>query len=309
MQITQLPNFFVIGAPKAGTSALYFCLKQHPDIYMSPIKEPHYFTFDGEAPIFSGPKGAHFRRVGVSRPRDYLCLFAGVKAQSAIGEASTTYLKSPIAAKRISKFAPGAKIIALLRQPADRAYSHYQYLRSQEVEPSSSFVEALSRESVRQGNNWFSGHLYKAGGFYYSQLRTYFDHFPREQIKIYLYEDWNTCPTNVLRDLFGFLEVYEDFTPETRRNNVTRIPQNHRIHRLATDPERIERLLSGVLLPGSVRKMMISCLQGLNSKYNLTFPPPIDPQIRQQLTESYREDILKTQELIGRDLSHWLKPK
>lgn len=275
---------------------------------MSPVKEPHFFTFEGEAPIFSGPKGALFRRIGVTRARDYLCLFAGVKEQTAIGEASTSYLKSPIAAKRISKFAPDAKIIVLLRQPADRAYSDYQYLKARGEETSCSFLEALSQESTRRENGWFPGHLYKESGYYFSQLRTYFDCFPREQIKIYLYEDWNTCPTSVLRDLFSFLKVNETVAPEIRRNNVTRIPKNLFIHQLVLHPERVEQLLSPIL-PVAMLKRIISALQRLDNNYNLTFPPPIDPQIRKQLTDGYRDDILKTQDLIGRDLSHWLEPK
>jgi len=305
MQITPTPNFFVIGAPKAGTSALYFCLKQHPAIYMSPIKEPHFFTFDGEAPIFSGPKGNHFQRVGVSQARDYLCLFAGVKAQTAIGEASTTYLKSPIAAARISKFAPRARIVVLLRQPVDRAYSHFQYLRSQGVEPVASFVEVLSQESLRRKEGWFPGHLYMEGGYYYSQLRAYFECFPREQIKVYLYEEWNAHPLQLLRDLFGFLGVDQEFVPEIRRNNVTRIAKNQWLHRLSVSPMRIERLIDPVL-PRAAHKWIISAMQGLDNRLNLATPPPIDPLIRQQLTDCYRDDILKTQELIGRDLSHWL---
>lgn len=305
MQITPTPNFFVIGAPKAGTSALYFCLKQHPGIYMSPIKEPHFFTFDGQAPIFSGPKGNHFQRVGVSQARDYLCLFAGAKEQTAIGEASTTYLKSPVAAARISKFAPLANIVILLRQPADRAYSHFQYLRSQGVEPASSFAEALSLEKLRRKEGWFPGHLYKEGGYYYSQLRAYFDCFSREQIKVYLYEEWNANPLQVLQDLFGFLGVDKEFVSEIRRNNVTRIPKNMWLHRLAVSPMRFERLLAPVL-PRAAHKWIISAIQGLDNRLNLASPPPIDPHIRQKLTEGYREDILKTQALIGRDLSHWL---
>ncbi len=304
----QLPNFFIIGAPKCGTTALYHHLKQHPEIYMSPVKEPHFFTFEGEAPVFAGPGGGYFRRVAVSKPRNYLLLFANATDQRAIGEASPSYLRSPIAAVRIKRNTPDAKIIAILRQPANRAYSQHQYMLFHGVEPAHDFSEALTLENSRKCSNWSSTHYYREGGFYYSHLRRYFDLFPREHIRIYLYEDWNASPHAVLQDLFRFLDVDENFAPELLRSNVTLTPQNHRLHQLANHPERIERLLATVL-PMSARSKIISGLQRLNRAYNLMPPPPIDPEVRRQLTDGYREDILKTQDLIGRDLSHWLQPK
>jgi len=305
---TPFPNFFVIGAPKAGTTALYSCLKQHPDIYMSPVKEPHFFTYEGEVPVFAGPAGASLWRVAVRRPRDYLLLFVDALEQSAIGEASASYLGSSQAAVRIKRYVPNAKIIVLLRQPADRAYSNYQYLRSHGVEPISDFAKVLTQESLRRKDGWYPFYFYREGGYYYANLLRYFELFPRERIKIYLYDEWSTAPQAVLRDLFQFLEVDESFAPALLRSNVTRIPRNRSMHRLAIHPERIDRLISS-LLTKKRSERIISALQDLDNAYNLTSPPPIDPQIRQQLTEGYREDILYTQELIGRDLSHWLMPR
>jgi len=302
------PNFFIIGAPKCGTTALYDILSQHPDIYMSPVKEPHYFTFEGDAPIFQGPGGNYFKRVAVTRPRDYLMLFAGVKEHLAIGEASPTYLGSTVAAKRISNAVPGAKIIVLLRQPAERAYSHYQYLRFHGVESIGNFSAALEQETIRKANGWSRILFCRHGGYYFTNLSRYYQLFPREQIKVYLYEDWNQSPRTVLRDLYTFLGVDENFAPEIRRSNVTLIPRNHRLNSLAKKPDRVEQLLAP-LIPESLNKKIIAAIQQLNRKYNLYPPPPIEPLIRQQLTDGYRDDILKTQELIGQDLSHWLAPE
>jgi len=308
IRLNSNPNFFIIGAPKAGTSALYFCLKQHPEIYMSPVKEPNFFLSESIPPKHAGPKGDYFSCNGVFSPRDYLCLFAGANLQKAIGEASTTYLNSPIAATRISQFAPNARIIVLLRQPADRAYSHFQYLRSQGIEPVFSFAEALSLENARREEGWFAGHLYKESGFYCTQLRRYFDCFHRDQVRIYLYEEWNQAPHTLLQDLFRFLGVDERFVPEIRRNNVTLLPRWQRLNYLARRPERFDQVMSS-LVPGKLRKIIISGTQIFNRKFNLYKPPPIDPEIRRQLTAGYREDILKLQDLIDRDLSHWLLPK
>lgn len=303
-----LPDFFIIGAPKCGTTALYHCTKQHPEIFMCPVKEPHFFTFNGKPPVFAGPGGSYFQRVAVYSPEKYLTLFSSVEGQKAIGEASPSYLRSTIAAERIKQAVPTAKIIVLIRQPADRAYSQYQYLRYHGVEPASTFYEALSLEKSRISDGWSSMHFHREGGYYFSQLQRYYDLFPHENIKIYLYEDWNRSPYIVMRDLFNFLGVDDTFTPKIQRSNVTLIPFNHRFNRLSCKPERIERLLSPIV-PTNFRSRIINVIQKMNTKFNLSSPPPIDPEIRRELTEGYREDILKTQKLIGRDLSHWFNPK
>lgn len=301
-----LPNFFVIGAAKAGTTALYDSLRQHPEIYMSPVKEPVFFAFEGLPPIFPGPAGAHLRRRSVWHPRDYMLLFAQATNQHAIGEASPLYLSSPLAAQRIKQNLPGSRITAILRQPAERAYSHYTFMRQHAVEPACTFEEALAHEATRLTQGWFSGLHYKANGYYHAQLSSYYRMFPREQIKVYIYEDWKHTPRAMLRDLFGFLGVDEEFVPEVRRSNVTLLPRSWRLHRVAADPARVERLLP--FLPVPVRPIVVSALQRMDGRFNLAPPPPLDPATRERLTADYREDILQLQDLIGRDLSHWLKP-
>ena len=301
----RLPNFFIIGAPKSGTTALYDTIKQHPDIYMSPIKEPRFFIFEGEPKAASGPASGHFRRTSVWKPLDYALLFAGVKQQRAIGEASPIYLRTPLAAKRIRKNMPQSRIIAVLRQPAERAYSNYTFLSQHHVEPARTFEEAIAHEETRIQEGWLSWFHSKQGGYYHAQLSVYYDLFPREQIRIYLYEDWRDDPRSMLRDLFGFLEVDENFIPEIKRSNVTRLSKNIRFHGWAMHPERLDR--RAPFLPLIARRAVMFALRRIDSTFNLTPPPPLDPDIRARLTADYRGDILKLQDLIGRDLSHWLK--
>jgi hypothetical protein len=299
-----LPNFFILSAGKAGTTALYECLKQHPEIYMCPVKEPHFFAWEGEPPIFPGPAGSIPRAVWVWQPRDYLLLFAPVTTQRAIGEASTGYLYSPLTARRIHKSLPQSRLIAVLRQPAERAYSSFQFNVQCNLEPAHTFAEALAHEEARRQAGWYPALFYKIHGYYHAQLSVYYELFPREQIKVYLYEDWKNTPQVLLRDLFRFLEVDENFAPEIRRNNVTLLPKSRRLHK-ATHPARIEQVTP--FLPGPVRRVTISALRRIDGRFNLAPPPPLDPEIRARLTADYREDILKLQDLIGRDLSHWLK--
>ena len=301
----NLPNFFIIGAPKAGTTALYDALTQHPEIYMSPVKEPFFFAFKGEPPIFPAPIGDHIRRVTVWKPAAYALLFAGVTNQRAIGEASTNYLRSPLAAQRIKQSLPQSRIIAILRQPVERAYSHYTFHLERGFDyRGKTFEEALAREDACVKEGWYSG-FHKTNGYYHAQLSDWYARFPHEQIKVYLYEDWKNTPQVMLRDLFRFLEVDEDFAPEIRRSNVTLLPKSRRLHNMASNSTWIEQFMP--FLPTIVRRAVDSALCSILAKFNLAPPPPLDPEIRARLTEDYREDILKLQDLIGRDLSHWLK--
>lgn len=238
------------------------------------------------------------------RPRDYLRLFAQVKNQRAIGEASAAYLYSPATAPRIWKNLPTSRLIALLRQPADRAYSNYQYNVQRHLEPARTFAEALLEEEARRQAGWYPMLFYKVHGYYHAQLSVYYDLFPREQIKVYLYEDWKNTPQAMLRDLFRFLEVDENFAPEIRRSNVTLLPKSRRLHNLAAHPQRIEQLTP--FLPTTAQRAVVSALRRIDNQFNLAPPPPLDPEIRARLTADYREDILKLQDLIGRDLAHWL---
>ncbi len=215
-----LPNFFIIGAPKSGTTALYQAIRSHPDVFMSPVKEPRYFAFDGQPPVLNGPAGDYWQK-SIWQRRDYFQLFANANGQKVIGEASPVYLRIPQAAERIRKNLPLSRIVAILRQPADRAYSHFMYMRQKNVEPLQSFSAALAEEQARIQKGWFSGFYYKENGKYHTQLSVYYHLFPSEQIKIYLYEDWKKQPQAVLRDLFCFLEIDEEYQPIITQSNVT----------------------------------------------------------------------------------------
>lgn len=291
----MLPNFFLIGAPKCGTTALYHALNQHPDIFLGQVKEPGYFAFNGCRPeLQPGPGGSQLRRTGIWQARDYLMLYAEGAAYRVRGDATTLYLRSPEAAQAIQIATPSAKIVAILRQPAERAYSGYQYAVNNRIECASTFVEALAEEPVRIEQGWFSGLFHRQNGFYHQQISHYYQQFPPEQIKVYLYEDWSRSPASLLQDLFQFLEVDPSFQPALRRSNVTRVPRNRRFHRLAHDPKVTSR------------RILASALGRIDRQFNQTTPPPLDREMRCTLTEEYRVDITQLQDLIRRDLSHWL---
>jgi hypothetical protein len=193
-------------------------------------------------------------------------------------------------------------LIALLRQPADRAYSAFLFLRQLGFEPLGDFQKALDAEPERGKAGYLHGH-YRGNGFYYANLRPFFNLFPGKQIRVYLYEDWRDSPADVLADIFRFLGVKEAAIPEAgQRVNVTAPPRNFRIQRLLVKPNRLKKAIRAAL-PETLRRFLLTQAIRLNRAPR----PQLDPRLRRRLTEDYREDILSLQELLGRDLSHWLR--
>ena len=284
-----LPNFFVIGAPKAGTTALYESLSQHPEIYMPALKEPHFYSHrrTGAERALRPPPRRMRSFVRVVDAAEYRALFSGAGGHRAIGEASCTYLRSAVAAQRIQEEIPHAKLVAVLRHPVERAYSSYWFYVMRCQEPAPSFEEALARESLPPRERPWLTHF--GFGLYHAHLSPWFARFPREQFRIHLYEDWCAQPQEMLRDVFGFLEVDDHFRPKLRKTLVTEAPRSRRLHRLANT----------AWLPG---------LDRFNRRHNLAGPPPMGKDTWLTLHARYRDDIEQLQTLLDRDLSHWLDP-
>ena len=210
-----MPNFLIIGTAKAGTTSIASYLAQHPEIYISPIKEPYFFSFEGEEVNFQGPGDRHAFRLCVNHLIDYQKLFENVSGEIAVGEASSTYLYIDKSAKRIRDYLPDVKIIAILRNPVDRAYSSYLHLIRDGHEKIIDFSLALKEESKRIHNNWMPLWHYKQYGFYYKQLKNYYNVLDPHQIKVFLYEDLTLNPHFLLKEIFEFLDVDSYFVPDT----------------------------------------------------------------------------------------------
>jgi len=303
-----LPNFLIIGAMKSGTTSLYHYLKQHPQIYMSSIKEPNFFALEGSNLEFNGAEGKEriqrwVKRESVTSIEEYRALFRRAANETAIGEASPMYLYSPEAPYRIRHYVPEAKLITILRNPVERAYSAFLYMTRDGREPLSEFSQALQAEESRMRGNWEWIWHYRHLGFYYTQLKRYFDVFDRNQIKVYLYEDLRGGLPRVMQDIFRFLEVDESFVPDTSlRHNVSGIPKNGLLPSLIFRRNPIKAALRP-LFPQVLRQRLSGSLR---SQY-LVEAPPLAPEVRTELLEAYREDVLKLESLIERDLSGWLK--
>jgi nucleoside-diphosphate-sugar epimerase len=217
----RLPTFFVIGAAKAGTTALYNFLAQHPDIYMSPIKETNFFCFEGATLDYKGP-GVTVNSLITSYDA-YCELFSSATTQTALGEVSPMYMAKPIAAQRIHSRLPEVRLIAILRHPVDRAYSSFLHLRRDGREPIADFEQALREEPQRTVDNWEFLWRYRALSRYAPALASYYDVFPSAQIRVFKYDDFRSSPEKVLSDVFGHIRVDPDFRPRLADNyNVSR---------------------------------------------------------------------------------------
>jgi hypothetical protein len=271
-----LPNFFIIGAPKAGTHSLYDYLRQHPEIYMPKIKAPRYFCNYNQQDY----------RFRIRTLEQYEALFADVRDEMAIGEATDAYMNYRAAAGRIKAAVPAPRIIATLREPVERSFSIYHMNRrnfgkNTEV----GFLDALrGDEELRIP--------------YYDGLKPFYEAFGRDRILILMFEDLARDPLGTARKIFEFLEVRTDFVPELGVSNPGGIPRIQWVHDLLNAPQL--KMLAEHMPEGLVKRA--KTLRNSNLRKHV-----MTDEERERAYGYFHEDILKTQELIGTDLSHWLR--
>jgi Sulfotransferase family len=295
-----LPNFLIVGAAKSGTTALYRYLRQHPQVFMSPLKEPNYFAHAGKPPRFGGPRAEILNRDVIYQRDSYERLFRNVGNQTAIGEASPRYLAVPGTARRIKEEAPRMRLIAILRNPIERAFSSFVMYRRDGLEPAADLLQAIDEEPRRRRENWaFAVHLDK--GFYAAHLREYYQFFSKSQMSVHLYDDFVREPKDMVRDVLEFIEVDSSFVPDMSvQHNPSGIIENPFLRYLWTGTHALRR--AAPVLPKTVRQRV--------SRFFTSRPlirMSLSDEARNRLAAIYRDDILDLQDLIGRDLSTWLR--
>jgi hypothetical protein len=294
-----LPTFLIIGAPRSGTTSLHHYLQQHPEVFMSAVKEPNYFAFTEPREVI-GPGAAWVRATSVFGRQAYEALFAPATTERAIGEASPRYLSSPQAAERIRQTIPEARLVAILRHPVERAYASYLGHRRDGFDPAPTFEAALRASERGDRESWLSMDYPKTGHFH-RDLTHYYRLFPAEQIRVYLFDDLELDPGALLRDLFGFLGVNPTFEPDTsRRLGGTGNIRNPLLRVVMRNSLRLRAAL-GPFVPRHLRERAYARMIRDLEK------PPLKPETRSHLQRLYRDDILHLQDLIGRDLRHWLQ--
>jgi hypothetical protein len=295
-----LPNFLILGAQKAGTTALFYALSKHPEVFMSPVKEPRYFANEAKALAdAAGPRDGETRMT--ASLEEYEELFADAGSAIARGEASPAYLYDAEAPEKIAQLIPRAKLIAILRDPVERAYSNFLYLVREGREPLHDFGAALAEEAKRRASGWSTAWFYKDKGFYGAQLERYLAHFDRDQLHCILYEDYNRNPESTVRDVYRFLGVDDTFTQDLSvRLNVSGLPKSKGLQAISRRSRRLKWLIDP-LIPDRLRRGLLKAQNKNLSR------PVLPPEVRAELIEEYREDIERVGELTGLDLSRWLE--
>ena len=301
--MNTLPNFFIVGAARSGTTSLDLYLSQHPEIFITPNKETHFFAHEQLPSRYRGPGDESLNRLLIRDEDQYAQLFSGAGGAKAIGEASAFYLCYPRSAELIAQSVSDPKIIMVLREPVARTYSAYMFLLRDGRE-TLGFEEGLSHEEERKENDFEPMWWYRELSLYYSQVKHYLDVFGPQRVKVLLYEELFSNQEQVLREVFGFLGVKEDVSIDTSvRYNVSGSPKSRKLYSLLNNfifnPNPLEQRIKA-LVPQRLRVVWASKLIGA-----VTRPVPLDPEIEAQLKAFYTEDVGKLEDLLQRDLHSW----
>ena len=275
--------------------------------------------FEGEELNFLGGISSGYLANFVTNISDYRTQFQGVNNEIAIGEACPSYLYLPKAVERIKYYIPHVKIIVILRDPIERAYSHFLHHLRDRLVSYTDFEQALELETTRIADNWWWDYHYTQVGLYYQQLKRYYDNFEPQQIKVVLYQDLKANSLAFIQDIFEFIGVKRQFTPDlSARHNATGIPRYKTLDALLKEPNFIKmiyqllttKLFSKCPIFKHISEVMTSKIRKpITAKIAQRNPfqkPPLTPEVRKKLLELYQEDICKLQNLIQQDLSHWL---
>lgn len=294
-------NLFVIGAAKSGTTSLANYLNQHPDIYIPPIKEPKFFTVQDNVFPHRGPGDYVVDLKVIHEMKQYESLYDSAKEYSVCGDASVDYLYYSGAASRIKEYNSTAKIIIMLRNPIERAFSAYMHM-VRDGRENLLFEDALDQESVRMQKNWEFFWAYRDVGFYSSQVKNYIDQFTRDSIHIILFEDFVNDPVSVLSKVFKFLEVDVVYTPDTSIAwNKSGRPGISWLHKIMNRPNSIKSFLKKCMSK-RIRDNLKRSIESKNLK-----KVKLKKITRCQLVEDYRSDIEKLESLLGLNLQNWLQ--
>ena len=302
-----LPNFLIFGVQKAGTTSVYDYLRQHPQVYVSPVKETEFLARDAaviEAADKSdaAPPLTPGGRRQILTLQDYQSLFDGVTDEIAIGEASPNYLFAhQQAVPNIQKYVPDAKLIAILRNPVERAYSDYLMHIRELVGNRKPLADQIKTSPDS------SYTLLK--GLYYEGTRHFLEAFGTGQVKIFLYDDLRRDADGLMREIYRFIGVNSQFQADTQqRRQTAEVPKNQAVNQLLRTQNPLRSAVGAMLrvaVPEAQRQKLRSRLIAANSQGKEALP--LSTADRELLEDYYREDILRLQDLIDRDLSGWFK--
>lgn len=297
-----LPNFLIIGAAKSGTTSLAAYLAQHPQVFVPAKKEPNYFALKDRRlpPLGPAPPDVLMHllyNLSALDRSSYLRLFEAAGARKARGEASVRYLYSKEAVGAIHAEIPDIRLVAVLREPGGRAYSHYNMNRQYQLEPLSLF-EALEAEPDRIGAGWGWDWHYAAVSHYAPQLERYFRTFGREAVAVFLQDDLATRPQETFSAICRHIGVDDRFEPDlSQRAKVSYRPRNLWLDRMIHWPHPAKTILDQI----GLGPPMLAALSQLKRR-NLGPVPRLDAASRTALTRRFRSDVADLSDLLGRKL-------
>jgi hypothetical protein len=295
------PDFFLVGAPKSGTTAMYQFLSQHSDIFLPKSKEVHFFGTDLYSPHYS---------------RDlekYLSLFADATSEKRMGEGSVWYLYSKLASREIKEFCPESSILIMLRNPVDMIHSlhaHRLYINSENIED---FAEALDAEEDRKQGLRLPAHPYPIAGLFYrevgkyaDQLQRYLSAFGRERVKVILYDDFKADPAAACREVFSFLGVLPSFPIEISVINASKKVRSRALASFVDPPPPLAQKLARALTSPQMRHKLFRTVREMNTEHGPR--QRLSSELRLSLQSYFAPEVERLGNLLDRDLSHWCRP-
>jgi hypothetical protein len=295
-----LPNLLIAGAMRSGTTTAYRVLGEHPEIFMSPWKEPDFLGLEGKRPSYSGPGDEALNRNAVVSERAYRKLFRNGAEYPWRGEASASYLYLAAAVRGIRRYIDDPRFVILLRDPVDRAYSAYRYMRGQKREPYDTFAAALADEERRIADGWAPIWHYRRASHYKPQLERLLDAFPSDRIHVALFDDLQDRPDEVFSSIFSWLGVDDSFEAPVSTHNRSG-PVRSRALGYLLKPSRMRQRLVSHRLPAFVKRP----LRAVREANVQSRDSDLTPALRRELLGQFRDDIEYVERLTGRHLTAW----
>lgn len=302
-----LPDFLVIGAPKAGSTALHDALAMHPQLYASPVKEPKFFLTDGTRPPRAqhrGPGDAHSSREWIWRIEDYERLFRSAPPATLGFESTPFYLWSRASHRRIAATLPHAKLVAVIRDPVDRAFSNWTHLRADGLELEADFRRACRLEPRRIANGWAPFWRYLELGRYGEQLEHLYRYVPPSRVKVVRYRRLIDEPRETLDEICAFVGVDTGVLSGLPDSNLGRWSQDTARNVVL---RRVVRAgaAAGSFVPPRVWRAAERPLRSALQRGGAT-RPRLDPAVRAELVGDFAGDIALLTRLTGGDYADWL---
>jgi Sulfotransferase family len=304
---SRLPDFFIVGQPKSGTTALYETLRRHPEIYMPAGKEPWFFAPELHDRTPPRPEGTP------TTLDQYLSLFAAAQPGQRAGEATALYLWSKTAASRIAEVQPAARIVAILREPASLLRSlHMQFVQTY-VETEGDLRRALSLEPQRRAGRSIPRHTYWPQALMYSeqvryveQLRRYHEAFSREQVLVLIYDDFRADNDATVRAVLRFLDVDDTVALELAQANPTVRMRSQRahelLHALSVGRGPVSTAVKETIKALTPRRLRRGALHTTQRRVVFAEPAAADQQLMAELRRRYRPEVVALSEYLERDL-------